>query len=193
MGNPYLSNAGVFLVSAVFGLFVLAVMLRMLLAWVRADFYNPVSQFLVTVTNPLLIPLRRLIPPLGAVDLAAVVLLALLELGKLVLIRLIAGAALSLDALVLLSIAELLGTLLNIFLFTIIVQVVLSWLAPRTYHPVTALLYQLNEPLLAPARRLIPPISGLDLSPLLVIVAIQLLKMLLVAPLTDMGWAAAAT
>jgi YggT family protein len=192
MGNPYLSNAGVFLVNTLFGLYILAVMLRMLLAWVRADFYNPVSQFLVAVTNPLLVPLRRLVPPLGSIDLAAVVLLAVLEVLKLILIGLLAGSSVTPIALLLLSIAELLGTLLNIFLFTVIVQVILSWLAPRTYHPVSALLYQLNEPLLSPARRLVPPISGLDLSPLLVIVGIQLLKMLLVAPLTDMGWAAAA-
>jgi YggT family protein len=192
MGNPYLSNAGVFLVNTLFGLYILAVMLRMLLAWVRADFYNPVSQFLVTVTNPLLVPLRRVVPPLGGIDLAAVVLLALLEVLKLILIGLLAGSSVTPTALLLLSIAELLGTLLNIFLFTIIVQVILSWLAPRTYHPLSALLYQLNEPLLSPAHRLVPTISGLDLSPLLVIVGIQLLKMLLVAPLTDMGWAAAA-
>ncbi len=192
MGNPYLSNAGVFLVNTLFGLYVLAVMLRMLLAWVRADFYNPVSQFLVAVTNPVLVPLRRVIQPLGGLDLAAVVLLVGLELLKLLLIGVIAGTVFSLTAVLLLSIAELLSTLLNIFLFTVIVQVVLGWLAPRTYHPVTALLYQLNEPLLGPARRLIPPISGLNLSPLVVIVAIQLLKMLLVAPLTDMGWASAA-
>jgi YggT family protein len=188
MGNPYLSNAGVFLVNTVFGLYILAVMLRLLLGWVRADFYNPVSRFIVTITNPVLVPLRRMIPSMGGVDLAAVMLVLGLQVIKLVLIGLMTGTRLSVGGILVLSLAELLGILLNIFIISIIIQAVLSWIAPGTYHPLSTLLYQLNEPLLRPARSIIPPISGLDLSPLVVIVGIQLAKMLVVTPLTDIGW-----
>jgi YggT family protein len=190
MGGHYLSNAGVFLIDTLFGLYLLAVMLRFLLAWVRADFYNPVSRFLVTITNPALIPLRRAVPGIAGIDLAAIVLLVVLEVLKLLLVGVVAGAALSLGGLVVLSFADLLGLLLNIFIVSVLIQAILSWIAPGTYHPLSTLLYQLNEPLLRPARRIVPVISGLDLSPLVVVVALQLLKMLVVAPLTDMGSAA---
>lgn len=188
METSYLGNAGVFLVSTLFGLYILAVMLRMLLAWVRADFYNPVSQFLVTITNPALIPLRRVIPALGRLDTAALVLLAGLETAKLLLIGVILGNPFSVTSLLILAAADLLSTLLNIYTFSIIIQVILSWVAPHTYHPVASVLYQLNEPVLGPVRRIIPPLSGLDLSPLVVIIGIQVAKMLVVAPMTDIGW-----
>jgi YggT family protein len=192
MGNEYLSNAAAFLVNTLFGLYILAVLLRLLLAWVRADFYNPISRFVVAITNPTLVPLRRMIPSVAGIDLAAVVLLIVLEIIKLVLIGLIAGTAMSLGGIVVLSIADLVGLVLNIFIVSILIQAVLSWVAPGSYHPFSGLLHQLNEPLLGPARRIIPPISGLDLSPLVVIIGIQLVKMLVVTPLNDIGWQVAA-
>ena len=86
MGNPYVGNAATFLISTLFSFYILLVLLRMLLGWVRADFYNPISQFLVKATNPPLIPLRRFIPGYGGVDLAAVVLLIALQALELLLI-----------------------------------------------------------------------------------------------------------
>ena len=188
----YINSATVFLVNTLFGLYILAVMLRFLLAWVRADFYNPVSRFLVSITNPALVPLRRAIPSVYGLDIAAIVLLIVLEVVKLVLIGMMAGTGLSAGAILVLSLADLLGLLLNIFIVSILVQAVMSWIAPAHYHPVSSLLYQLNEPLLRPARRVIPPVSGLDLSPLVVLIGLQLAKMLIVAPLNDMGWGMAA-
>ena len=83
------------------------------------------------------------------------------------------------------SIAKLISLLLNIYLITILIQIVLSWVSPGSYNPVVSLLHSLNEPLLGRARRLLPPISGLDLSPILVMIAIQLAKILIVAPISD--------
>jgi YggT family protein len=188
MTNP-LSEAGIFLVNTLFGLYILAVMLRFLLQWVRADFYNPVSQWLIKLTNPPLLPLRRLIPGWGGVDLAAVVLLVVLQAIALLIVATLGGFQLSLGSLLVLSVAKLLSLLLNIFLVTILIVVILSWVSPGTYHPVTALLSQLTEPVLRPARRLIPPIAGLDLSPLAVLVGIQLLQIVLVKPLLSWGLA----
>ncbi len=187
MGGDYVGNAGVFLIRTLFGFFILAMMLRFLLAAVRADFYNPVSQFLVKITNPVIVPLRRIIPALGAIDLATVLALVGFQVLELVLVALVAGISLQPAGLVVLSVAGLLDLVLKIFLFSILIQVVLSWVNPGAYNPVSALLYQLNEPLLSPARRLLPPISGIDLSPILVMVGLQLLSILLIAPLTDMG------
>jgi len=186
MGN-YAGNAGVFLIQTLFGMYLVAVMLRFLLQLTRADFYNPVSQFLVKVTNPPLIPLRRFIPGFMGIDMAAVVLLLALEALELVLVGLVQGFSLGIVGLLVLSITGLLNLLLDVYFFTILIQVILSWVSPGGYNPAVALLYTLNEPILSRARRLLPPISGFDLSPILVFVLIELLKMLLVSPLSDVG------
>ncbi|MEO5702989.1 MAG: YggT family protein [Gammaproteobacteria bacterium] len=187
MGGGYFSNAGVFLVQSLFGLYILAVMLRLLLQMVRASFYNPLSQFLVKVTNPVLVPLRRIIPGVAGFDVASLVLLFALQLLQLVLIALMLDQNLNIAGLALLAIAKLIGLLINVFFFSILIQIILSWVRPGDYSPVSALIHNLNEPLLGPARRLLPPMGGFDLSPILVIIGLQLLSILLVAPLTDMA------
>lgn len=186
MGN-YAGNAGVFLVQTLFGLYLVAVMLRILLQISRADFYNPVSQFLVKVTNPPLIPLRRLIPGFMGIDMAAIVLLLILQVLELFLVGLVQGYTVAPLGMLVLTIAQLLNLLLNVYFFTIFIQIILSWVNPGGYNPAVALLYGINEPLLGRARRLIPPISGFDLSPMLVLIAFQLLKMLFIAPIMDAG------
>jgi YggT family protein len=176
-----------FLVQTLFGLYIGAVMLRFLLAVVRADFYNPISQFLVKVTNPLVAPLRRVIPSLGGIDLASLVLMLVLQVVELLIIGLIGGASLAPAGLVVLGVAGLLSLLFQIYFFTILIQVVLSWVSPGGYNPAVALLYSLNEPVLGRARRILPPMHGFDLSPILVMIGIQLLNILLVAPISDLG------
>ncbi|HEX5057461.1 MAG TPA: YggT family protein [Gammaproteobacteria bacterium] len=185
--NGYLANPLIFLIDFTVGLYILAVMLRFLLQWVHADFYNPLSQFIVRITNPLLIPLRRLIPGFGGVDWASVVLLLLLITLKMELISAVQGRLLPPVSLAPLVLAELLNTFLNIFFFTILIQAIASWIAPHQYNPVTGLLHQLNEPLLRPIRRLLPPMGGLDFSPLLALALIHLSRMLLLQPLYNLA------
>jgi YggT family protein len=187
MGGSYAGNAGVFLVQTLFGLYTGAVMLRFLLALVRADFYNPISQFLVKVTNPPLKPLRRIIPGVLGIDLASVMLMLALQAVELILIGAIKGFGMHPVGLAVLAVTELLSMLINIYFISILIQVILSWVNPGSYNPAVALLYSLNNPLLGRARRLLPPIHGFDLSPILVIIALQLILMLLIAPLTDLG------
>ncbi len=182
MGSSYVTDPLGFLINTLFGLYILVVMLRFLLQWVRADFYNPISQFLVKATNPLLIPLRRVIPSLAGADMAAVVLMLALQMLDLTLILLLKGAAIGLGSLFIVSIAELLSLLINVFIFSILIIVIISWINPGAYNPATNLLTSLTEPLLRPARRLIPPISGIDLSPLVVLIGLQVLKMLVIPP-----------
>lgn len=178
MGAGYWSNPLQFLISTLFSLYILAVMLRLLLATSRADFYNPVSQFLVRITNPLVIPLRRVIPPIGRMDTATVILVLALQGIAVTLTLWIGGMALQILTIFLISVRELVGLVFNIYIFAILIQAILSWVNPGTYNPVTALLYSLTEPVLGPVRRIIPPISGIDLSPLFALIALQVLKML---------------
>ena len=187
MGSHYVTNPVEFLINTLFGLYILTVMLRVVLAVVRADFYNPVSQFLVKVTNPPLLPLRRFIPSFGKVDTSALVLMLILQMASFGLIALLRGGQFSLWALLILSFAELVGLLLNVFLFAIFIQVIISWVNPGTYNPVVSLLFSITEPVLRPCRRLIPPMSGMDLSPLVALIAIQLAKMLLLPPLHQLA------
>lgn len=179
MGTGYVTNPLEFLINTLFGLYILTVMLRFLLAAVRADFYNPVSQFLVKVTNPPLVALRRIIPSAGKVDASALVLMLVLQLLSFTMITLLRGSPLAVWPLLVMSLRELAELALNVFLFSIFIQVIISWINPGAYNPVVSLLYSITEPVLRPCRRLIPPISGMDLSPLVALIAIQLAKYLI--------------
>lgn len=187
-GSP-LSDAGIFLVNTVFGLYILLVALRFLLQCVRADFYNPISQFLVTFTNPPLRFLRRFIPGFAGIDWPSLLLMLALQSLELVITGLLgAGQIPALPGLLVLSIAALLKLFIYIFFFAIFIQIIISWVNPGAYNSATVILSRLTDPLLRPARRLIPPISGLDLSPMVVIVALQLMIILFIKPLTYLGY-----
>ena len=188
MDNQYFAASGIFLIQTLFGLYILAVMLRLMLQWVRADFYNPVSQFIVKITNPPLKPLRRLIPGWGGMDFASILLLLALQMAELSLVNLTLGRAFAISGLFIGSVAELLELLINIFIGAILIQVILSWLAPNSYNPLTGLVHKLAEPLLEPARRILPSFSGIDFSPLAVLVVLQLLKILLIAPIANFAY-----
>lgn len=178
MSGNYFTNPIEFLISTLFSLYILTVMLRFLLGLVRADFYNPVSQFLVRITNPVLVPLRKVIPSIGKLDISAVVLMIALQVLALTLILLLRGGGVPVGSVILLSLAQLVSLAINVFFFAIIIQVILSWVNPGTYNPVTSLLNSLTGPILRPIQRLIPPISGIDLSPLFAIIGLQVLRML---------------
>ncbi len=183
MSDTYLTNPLIFLVQTLFGLYILAVLLRFLLQLVRADFYNPVSQFLVKVTNPPLKILRRIIPGLGGIDLASIILAWLLKAVELGLVITISGRSFNLIAPLLWAIPELVELFINIFLFAILIQVILSWVNPGSYNPAIGLINSLTAPVLRPAQKLLPPMGGLDLSPMLVMIALVLLQMLLLPPI----------
>jgi YggT family protein len=179
MGDDYFTNPLEFLISTLFSLYIMAVMLRFLLGLVRADFYNPVSQFLVRITNPLLIPLRKVVPSIGKFDSAAMLLMIVLQLAAITLILLLRGEGISPAVLVIITIATLVSLLINVYMFAIIVEVIISWMNPGSYNPVSSLLHSLTSPLLRPIRNLVPPIAGIDLSPLFAIIGLQVLRMLI--------------
>ena len=186
MGTGYLLNPLAFLVDTLFSLYILVVMLRFLLQTVRADFYNPITQFLVKLTNAPLKPLRRIIPGWGGIDVASLVLAFLLQFIGLGLLLAISGAPLGvalLPGLLIATLTKLVSLLLYIYLFSIFIMALLSWINPGAYNPVAALLYSITGPLMRPAQKFIPPISGIDLSPLAVIVFIYIARLLIIPPL----------
>lgn len=187
MSQSYLVDAGAFLVTTVFDLYILVVMLRFLFQLVRADFYNPVSQFVVQLSNPPLRYLRRFVPGFGGVDVAALLLMLVLKFVERWIVLGMQGVAVGPVAALLLAVADLLDLAISVFMVSILVQVVLSWVAPTTFNPVVGLIRDLNEPLTRPARRLMPAVAGWDLSPIVILVGLQLVSMLVVAPVRDLG------
>ena len=177
--NP--QGAFAFLLGFVIDLYIFLVLTRFLLQLVRADFYNPVSQFVVRATNPVLLPLRKLIPGFGGVDLASLVLAFILILLKLVLLTLLFTGGFSADPLelVIVLFREIARLLLSYLFWAVLIRIILSWVAPDPYNPVVQVLGQITEPVMAPARKLLPPMGGLDLSPMLVMVVIYFLQVLL--------------
>jgi len=175
--NGYFSQAGAFLISVAFGFYILLMMLRFLLQTVRADFYNPLSQFIVKLTSPVLRPVRRVIPGLGGIDVAALLVLLALQIIELLLISAMMGGSLHPAVLLVMAIGRLINMALYIFIIAIIIQAILSWVQPATYNPMTAILYHLTEPVLRPIRSILPVFSGIDLSPLVAIIALNLVLM----------------
>ena len=174
-----LTAALIYLVSTITDLYVAAIMLRLLLQWVRADFYNPLSQFLVKITNHVLVPARRIVPSIGKLDTASVVVMLLLELAQLAIIILLSQSDFGIQFLLWFAIRKLLFTLLMMYFVLIIARVIVSWIANQSRHPLIPLIYQLTEPVLRPFRKLLPPIGGIDLLPLFVLIALRFLLLLL--------------
>jgi len=170
----------VYLIQTALTLYLLAMLLRFLLQLVRADFYNPISQFLVKITNPLLLPLRRILPGYGGLDLASLLLAVLLQLlGIIVLLALYGYGPPPIAPLLLWSFLGVLGLLVNIYFFALLALIILSWIAPHSHNPAVHLLQQITEPVMAPFRRVLPPMGGLDFSPILVFILINVIQIAL--------------
>jgi YggT family protein len=183
----YLANAGQLLINFAFGALVALVVLRVLLQLVRANFYNPVCQFLYKATNPVLMPLRKVIPAWRNLDVAAVLLAWLLSAIKLVLLYALAGQSLGLAGLALMAVADLVDFVLMLYLGLILVQVLLSFITVERSNPIVPLVFQLTEPVLGPIRKRMPSLGGIDFSPMLSWLAIMLARVLVVEPVFDLG------
>lgn len=182
------SNAGIFLVQSIFDLYIFILLLRVILQWVNIDSYNPIFVLVAKLTNPPLRPICRVIPNLYGIDFAAIILLLGLEMLKgAFLFSIQIHAMPHLLGLVVLAFAELLNQLINIFFYAVIALTILSWISPLVHSPLIEILVRICEPLIKPIRGLLPSISGLDFSPLILIVSLKLLTMLLVQPLAQIG------
>ncbi|MCW8126647.1 YggT family protein [Microbulbifer halophilus] len=174
------SNIGVFLFATLGILFLFAVLMRFLLQLARADFYNPISQGVVKVTNPPLLPLRKLVPGFLGVDMASVVLAMLVGWVMILVCGLLAGVGLFNPVSALLwSLIGCVMTVVAIVFIGMLISIIFSWIAPHSSHPALMLLRQLLEPFCAPVRKLIPPLGMIDISPIFVFILLTVADKLL--------------
>jgi YggT family protein len=166
-------NPIIFLIETLLDLYIVVLMLRFILQQVRADFYNPISQFIVKATSPVLNPARRIIPGVGGIDIATIIVVIAFIALKVWVVVMLQGYSPSILALLLTGIRDFISLALNIFIFAIIVQAILSWVNPDPYNPVSGILHSITYPVLRPFRSLIKPIGGLDLSPLFALIALM--------------------
>lgn len=166
-----------FLISTLFDLYIMVAILRVWLQLARADFYNPVSQFVVKATNPILIPLRRVIPGFGGIDWAGILLVIIVGFAKVSALQLLYGQGFPASQILLAAVISVIKEVFNLIFWVMIIRAILSWIS-QGYNPIEALLHQLTEPLLAPVRRFIPPIGGLDLSMIVFLIALQFFQIL---------------
>jgi len=164
-----------FLINTLFTLYLMVVLMRLWMQLVRADFYNPLSQFVVKATNPLLLPMRRFIPAIGKLDTASLVLAYLVPFVKFLILQLLVLGGISISATLIMAGMSLIKEIVTLLFFTLIIRAIMSWFS-QGRNPVEYLLQQLTEPVLRPIRRVIPPIAGLDLSILIVLLFIQFLN-----------------
>ena len=175
-----INEISLFLVQTVIGIYLLIMLMRFVLQLVLADFYNPISQFLVRATNPLVVPLRRVLPARGRFDPASLILAIVIQLIGIVAVLLMNGFSLpSVSLMLAWSVIAVIGLLVKIYFFALLAMIILSWVAPGVSSPASHLMHQITEPVLAPFRRALPPMGGLDFSPILVFVLITIVQILL--------------
>ncbi len=174
-----IASALVFIVNALTSLYLLVLLLRFWLPWLKADFRNPLAQGILKLTSPVVIPLRRIVPSFGRLDTATILVAFVVQYVGILLILLIIGASATFSTIATTALIKLVTLSVNLFMFAIFVRIVLSWISPGQYNPATAIITTLTEPLLAPVRRIIPSMGGFDISPIFVIIALGALARLL--------------
>ncbi len=171
--------AMLFVLDALLTLAVIAFLLRVVMPLARADFRSPLGQAVLRFTDPLVRPLRRLLPPAGRVDVASLVALVAVQFAGTAALRLVAGGGFAPGPVLGEALHSLAVTVLQFYTVAVLLHALLSWVAPGTYSPATQLLDRLCQPLLRPVQRLLPPLGGLDFSALFVLIALQALQILL--------------
>lgn len=180
------TNAIVFIVDTLAQLYLFLLLLRLWLPWLGADFRNPIAQAILKLTSPVVVPIRRIVPPIGKLDTATVLVAFIIQYLTIVILLMIMGLSAGFVPIAVTALVNLVLLTLRLFTFAIIVRVVLSWIAPSGYNPALAIITTLTEPILRPFRRIIPPLGGLDLSPLFVIIALMAVT-IIVAGLKPLG------
>lgn len=168
-----LSSAIVFIVNSLAQLYLFVLLLRLWMPWMGADFRNPIAQAILKLTSPVVIPLRRIVPPVGRLDTATIIVAFIIQYITILLVLLILGRTAGFAAIAITAIVNLVLLSLWLFVFAIIIRVILSWVAPGGYNPAIAIIHAMTDRILRPFRRIIPPMGGLDLSPLFAIILLM--------------------
>ena len=182
-----LLGAGVFLIQTFAGLYLILLLLRFLMQLSRVDYYNPICQAIVKVTDPPVKPLKKILPAIRGVDVSTLFVALVVQLLAISLVMSLSGGYAFHPVYIAWSLVGLLSTIFKIYYFSLIIMVIASWIAPYSNHPAMTLVNQLTEPVCAPARKLLPSMGGMDFSIILVFVAITLIdSYLVIRPLASM-------
>ena len=165
-----ITSAIVFVVNALTSLYLLVLLLRFWMPWLRADFRNPLAQGILRFTSPVVVPVRRVVPSFGRLDTATVLVAFVIQYLTILLLLLIIGRTAGIGAIALTAIVKLAVLSINLFVYAIFIRIILSWVSPGTYNPATAIITTLTEPVLRPFRRLIPTLGGFDISPIFAVI-----------------------
>lgn len=179
------NNAAIYLISTLFDLYISVLMLRLILAAVFSNYFDPLTQFITKLTNPVVKPIRKIIPNIGRLETSSIVLILILEFIKFMIILSLTYGMPNIFGLLILSLGDGFKLFLNIFFYAIIIQALLSFIQP--YSPVNQTLHALTRPILRPFQRMIPLVSGVDLSPVPALLTIQLLILILASPIISLG------
>ncbi|MFV9614818.1 MAG: YggT family protein [Gammaproteobacteria bacterium] len=174
-------NPFIFLIDTLFSIYIAIMLLRFILQQAGADFYNPISQFVVKATQPLVKITRRFIPSIKKIDTATLLLVFALLIIKLLILFSIAGYPVNVTQLLIKGLHDLVSLTFDIFIVALFVQAILSWVNPDPYHPVSSLLRSLTAPVLNPIKKYVPPIGGIDLSTLVGLIGLMFLKRLVLS------------
>ncbi len=174
-----MTQAAYFIVKTLAQLYLLLLLLRFWLPILRADFRNPIAQGILRFTSPLVIPVRRVLPPIGRLDTSTILVAYVLEFLLVLVLLAIRGFSVNTLPIAITAVFELAILSLNLFFFVILIKVILSWVAPQNYNPITVLLHTMAEPVLRPVRRIVPAISGFDISPIFAIILLKAAEIVL--------------
>ena len=187
MGATYMTDPIIFLIDTLCSLYLMAVLLRFLLQWCGADFYNPISQFLVKITHPPLRIMRRFVPSIGKIDSSSLVLMLSLQMLADFSILMLKGVSINIGALAILSMTQLISLLLNVLVFSVFARAILSWMNPGAFYAAASIVDALSNPILNLCRKMIPNLGGIDLSPLAALLLLQMAKMVVLPPLHELA------
>ncbi len=165
-----ISSAIQFIVNAITSLYLLVLLLRFWIPWLRADFRNPLAQGILRLTSPLVVPVRRIVPSFGRLDTATVLVAFIIQYVTITLLLLIQNRSAGIVPIASTAFVKLAVLSLNLFVYAIFIRIILSWIAPGSHNPATAIIATLTEPVLRPFRRLIPALGGFDISPIFAII-----------------------
>lgn len=177
--NNYAANPLIFIISTIFHLYAFTLALRFIFQLVKADFYNPISQFIVKVTSPVVNPARRLIPAYKGLDTSTVLLCYLVLVVSQGIVQTLSGYQITPMSVTILAFTDLVSMFLDVFFYAILIQVIISWVNPQGHNPVNSLLYSVTAPVLGPVQKFIPPLGGMDISPIFAMLGLKVIEMLI--------------
>lgn len=180
-----LQDGFVYLVRTLFDLYLFVLIIRFMLAWAKADYFNPLTQVAVRLTNPIVKPVRKLIPNFRDFEIASLMLIFVINLVKFALIAAMSSTIPTLTGLLIIAFGDMLRLFIQVMTGALLLYVIISWIQP--FSPVQRVLHQVVFPLVSPFQRMIPPVAGFDLSIIPVFIVLQLTTIILVNPLIQWG------